>query len=128
MTTQKIGLNKFVLIVDDEKILRDAIQYDFEKKGFTVLTAANGNEAIDILRDNHIDLVVSDIQMPLCDGICLIKKMKIMEPPFPLFLFMSGFSSYTQAEVESMGAITLISKPIDRKEMFRIVEEALAHA
>ncbi len=125
MIEQKFGLNKVALIVDDEKILRETIQYDFEKKGFKVFTAANGNEAIDIIKEHHIDLIISDMQMPLCDGICLIKKIKIMQSFSPIFLFMSGFSIYTQSEIESMGALTILSKPLNRKEMFRIVETAM---
>lgn len=126
MTIDQLGANKFVLIVDDEKILRDVISYDFKKRGFTVFTSCDGVEAMDILKNHHIDVVISDIQMPRCDGISLLEKIRNTNSLNPIFLFMSGFSLYTQGQIEEMGALTLLSKPIDRKEMFRIVEEALS--
>lgn len=124
MEIVKFGMNKSALIVDDEKELRDAISYDFTKKGFTVYTSSDGNEAIEVLKHQQIDVVISDIQMPDCDGICLLKKTSIL-PTKPIFLLMSGFTNYNKDQVEKMGALTLISKPINRKEMFRLIEEAL---
>ena len=125
MEIVKIGTNKNALIVDDEKDLREVICYDFEKKGFTVFTSANGNEAIEIIKNQKIDVVLSDIQMPECDGICLLKKISLITSQKPIFLLMSGFSHYRPDEVEELGALKLLSKPLDRKEMFHLIEEAL---
>jgi DNA-binding NtrC family response regulator len=126
MAVSQFGLNKVALIVDDEKELRDAILYDFVKRGFKVLTSSNGDEAIEILKSEHVDVVISDIQMPVCDGICLLKRSKLISlEEMPIFLMMSGFSNYSSEQVEELGAIKLISKPIDRKELFSIVEKAI---
>ena len=125
MSILKFGLNKNLLVVDDEEDLREAMSYDFSNKGFTVYTSCDGNEAMEIMKTHKIDVVVSDIQMPLCDGICLLKKVNSLSHKKPIFLLMSGFSSYTQGQVEELGALTLIAKPINRKEMFQLIEDAL---
>ncbi len=125
MENLKFGMSKSILIVDDEKDLRDAIGYDFAKRGFTVYTSGDGNEAIEIMKIHDIDVVISDIQMPDCDGICLLKKVNLLLTKKPIFLLMSGFSNYNVNEVEKMGALSLINKPINRKEMLKMIEEAL---
>lgn len=122
---KKIGLNKMALIVDDDLELRDTIGVDFSRKGFKVFTCGNGEEALEVLKKNHIDIIVSDIQMPVCDGICLLTKAKGLFSTIPIFIFISGFSNYNKEQLEGMGAYALLPKPFDRKIMFEVLEKAL---
>lgn len=125
MEISKFGENKKILIVDDDKDLREVIAYDFKKRGFEIFLAENGNSAEQVLKDEKIDVLISDIQMPDCDGLCLLKKIKMMTAPKPIFLMMSGFTNYKKEDIESMGALALIPKPINRKEMLSLIENAL---
>lgn len=113
------------LIVDDDLELREKISVDFKRKGFGVFTAANGIDAFELVINNHIDLIISDIKMSICDGICLLTKIKSISLIFPIFIFISGVSNYTKEQLEEKGAYDLLAKPIDRKIMFDVLEQAL---
>ena len=82
-----------VLVVEDEPALRRLISVSLEKRGYTVLAAEDGTEAIRILENNpgEIDLVVSDIMMPKLNGLELRKKATLLRPEMR-FLFISGYA------------------------------------
>ncbi len=85
-----------VLVVEDEPALRRLISVSLEKRGYTVLAAEDGTEAIRILENNpgEIDLVVSDIMMPKLSGLELRKKAILLWPEMR-FLFISGYAEDT---------------------------------
>jgi CheY-like chemotaxis protein len=85
-----------VLVVEDEPPLRRLISVSLEKRGYTVLAAEDGTEAIRILENNRseIDLVVSDIMMPKLNGLELRKKAILLRPEMR-FLFISGYAEDT---------------------------------
>ncbi len=62
-------MNVTVLVVDDEKPLRDFVRRNLEARGYKVLNAANGLEALAIFRNEQVDLVILDIMMPRLDGL-----------------------------------------------------------
>jgi CheY-like chemotaxis protein len=73
-------MNKHILIVEDEQILRDLISSELEKDGYTTSVASNGYEALNILQLNgQIDLILSDLQMPELDGYQLIREARNLE-------------------------------------------------
>ena len=65
-----------VLVVDDESMLLDIFREWLEEEHCGVLTARDGAAALQILRDQHVDVVVSDVRMPVMDGIVLLKNLK----------------------------------------------------
>jgi PAS domain S-box-containing protein len=85
-----------VLVVEDEPALRRLISVSLEKRGYTVLAAEDGTEAIRILENNpgEIDLVVSDIMMPKLNGLELREKTILLRPKMR-FLFISGYAEDT---------------------------------
>jgi len=90
-----------VLVVEDEPALRRLISVSLEKRGYTVLAAEDGTEAIRILENNpgEIDLVVSDIMMPKLNGLELRKKATLLRPEMR-FLFISGYAEDTIGRTE----------------------------
>lgn len=115
------GLSSFgILIVDDEAELRDAIVFDFKRKGFTVYSAENGIKAIEILKNHKIDLVISDIRMPECDGLALLERIRsTTDGKPPSLIFITGFTDVTVDECLVRGAVMVFSKPYDRKELMK---------
>ena len=96
MQTEILAGTETVLVVEDEPALRRLISVSLEKRGYTVLTAEDGAEAIRILENNpgEIDLVVSDIMMPKLNGLDLMKKAILLRPKMR-FLFISGYAEDT---------------------------------
>jgi CheY-like chemotaxis protein len=96
LQTEILSGTETVLVVEDEPALRRLITASLEKRGYTVLAAEDGTEAIRILANNpgKIDLVVSDIMMPKLNGLELRKKAILLRPKMR-FLFISGYAEDT---------------------------------
>jgi len=106
--------NVRVLVVDDSAVIRKAVKCAIElDPGITVVATANdGVHALDILREEHIDIVVSDLEMPHMDGTQLCQKMAVMYPGIPVIV-LSGAASSSRATVAALaaGAVDYVSKP-----------------
>ena len=101
-----------VLIVDDEEEYVKVLRAVFQEEGWTVFTAANGLQALDILEDEKIDVIVSDIYMPVLDGIKLRKKVR-RHPRYAKcpFLFTSGYDDEeTRSLIEQPAIETCVRK------------------
>ncbi len=114
-----------LLIVDDEVDLRDALAFDFKRKGYQVLTASNGVEAFSVVKQQSIDVVISDIRMPGGDGIELLSKIKDHNLNLPVVIFMTAYSDIGIEEAYDRGAEFIFSKPFDRKALHQAVEKAV---
>ncbi|MEO5970305.1 MAG: response regulator [Bdellovibrionia bacterium] len=116
---------KKILIVDDEIMLRNVIAKDFRNKGCITFEAADGNEAFKIIEANHIDLVLSDIQMPNCTGVQLLENLKKCHPQIPIVILITGYADIDKEEVIRQGAYKVLGKPIDRQKMFELAIKSL---
>ncbi|MBX7427780.1 response regulator [Clostridium chauvoei] len=117
-----------VMVVDDLPIMRkDIIRKKIwgEKTGFRVVSeASDGEEALTKIRDNKIDLIITDIKMPNIDGVTLLKKIKEARLSICVIL-LSEYSEFKYArEGIIFGAFDYLTKPINEKEL----EEALIRA
>ena len=117
--------NYTLLIVDDEDVLRDTIVFDFKRKGFTVLSANCGSVALELVKSNKIDLIVSDMRMPGGDGLTLLEQARACHPELPVLIFITGFADVTEAECLAKGALSVVPKPFDRKLLMNSVIKAL---
>jgi len=114
-----------LLIVDDDDALRDVMVFDFKRKGFNVLSAENGEKGFEIVDNNKVDVVVSDIRMPNGDGIFLLEKIRKYYPSVPSVIFVTGFADISDAECIAKGARKVLSKPFERKKLMDAVLEVL---
>jgi DNA-binding NtrC family response regulator len=114
-----------LLVVDDEETLREAIAFDFKRKGFNVQSAANGTQALEIVKQAPIDLIISDVRMPNGDGLELLREVRRRDPEVPVVVFVTGFADATEEECLRRGAWKVFAKPFDRKALFATVVEAL---
>jgi CheY-like chemotaxis protein len=113
-----------ILIVEDEPVLREIITAWFERFAGRVLTASNGGEALEIVAANPPDLVVSDVRMPVMDGVTLLKKLRALGDKPPVIL-ISGFSDTDEREAYDMGAEAFLHKPMERSDVLETVERNL---
>jgi len=117
-----------LLIVDDEDDLREIVGFHFQKAGFNVLTASGGNEAFDLVQNNKIDLVLSDIQMPNGSGIEMLEKIKAKFPGVPVVMFVTGYSSASEKKIYEKGAVAIFSKPFNKDAVLQAVMKAVGIA
>ncbi|MEP7077106.1 MAG: sigma-54 dependent transcriptional regulator [Acidobacteriota bacterium] len=114
-----------ILIVDDEQSYRQLLSLVFESDGHTIRTAANGLEALKLLRDSPADVVISDVRMPDMDGIEMLRAIRETLPDLGI-VFMTAFASVEAArEAFKLGADDFIQKPFDVEELKLIVKKTL---
>ena len=114
-----------ILVVDDEPELLDIMADWFRREGATVFVAENGAEALSLVHDNHLDVVVSDIHMPVMDGVTMLQKIKSTSTYLPSVMFITGFYDIAPREAYELGAEAMISKPVERKQLISIVSRIL---
>ncbi|MBO5032513.1 MAG: response regulator [Lachnospiraceae bacterium] len=117
-----------LLIADDETDERTLIRFllkDFEYT-FHILEAPNGRDALELLTSNHVDVLLSDIQMPFINGIDLVSTVKEKNPDIEV-LFFSGYDdfSYVKAAL-SLKAVNYILKPVNPTEFHKIIMEIVS--
>lgn len=109
--------NKSILLVDDEENILASIGWVLEKNNFRVTTASNGIQAIEFLRANHYDLVITDLIMAKVDGIAVLKQAKTIYPNIGVII-LTGYGDVRSAvETLQLGADDYLQKPCDFDEL-----------
>ncbi len=120
-----------VLIVDDNAEARRQLRKLLSANGFWVIEADNGRVARELLAVQEINLVVSDIFMPECDGFELIAAIRAMPQPIPV-IAMSDHESWTGLNfldaANDLGAAAVIEKPFRAHSLLRLMDDALSAA
>jgi nitrogen regulation protein NR(I) len=116
---------KQVLIVDDEPNLRKILAAQLSRDGYDILTAEDGEQGLQILRENHVDLVITDLKMPKVDGMTLLKEALREEPGLPIVMITAHGTVDTAVEALKSGAFDYLTKPFDKDEVRTIVAKAL---
>jgi two-component system response regulator PilR (NtrC family) len=115
-----------VLVVDDEKAMREFLTVLLEKEGHAVVAASDGEEALRVVAERPIDLVISDLRMPKMDGIGLLAGIRERHPDLPLIMVTAYASSESTIQAMRLGADDYITKPFRVSEIRLVVEKALA--
>jgi two-component system cell cycle sensor histidine kinase/response regulator CckA len=119
-----------ILLVEDEEGLRQLNARGLASRGYTVLEAGNGVEAIEVLErsDSQIDLVVSDVVMPEMDGPTLLRELRIRNPDLKI-IFVSGYAEDAfQKHLPADGQFAFLPKPFTLKQLVNAVKETMAAA
>ncbi|MCF8243110.1 MAG: sigma-54 dependent transcriptional regulator [Melioribacteraceae bacterium] len=102
-----------ILIADDEKAIRDSLKMVLDDEGYSTLTAGDGEEALEILQTEEIDIVISDIKMPKVDGMELLEKTSKLSPN-TFFIIMTAYASVkTAIDALRNGAYDYLIKPVE---------------
>jgi two-component system response regulator LytT len=115
------------LIIDDEPLARQELQYLLERAGGVEVVAhgTNGIEAVELIRTHKPDVVFLDVQMPGLDGFAVLKKLLDRKMPMPQVVFATAFNQYAVRAFE-VNAVDYLLKPFDLKRVSRTIEKAAA--
>ncbi|API58838.1 hypothetical protein BSL82_05555 [Tardibacter chloracetimidivorans] len=117
-----------ILLVEDEATVRAVAERALVRKGYRVVTAANGVEALERLaEEDHIDLLISDVVMPEMDGPTLVAKTREERPDLPI-VFMSGYAEEQLRRSISVPGFAFLPKPFSVQQLGEAVRDALARA
>lgn len=114
-----------VLIVDDEKNYPLIISAILQEEGFDTLTANSGKDALTILKNSDVDLVLTDMKMPSMDGIELLEKIKDQDPELPVIMMTAHGTVDKAVEAMQKGAYSYILKPFDNERLILYVNKAV---
>jgi two-component system, cell cycle sensor histidine kinase and response regulator CckA len=117
-----------ILLVEDEEGLRALNARGLTSRGYTVLEAANGIEAIEVLNKSigQVDLVVSDVMMPEMDGPTMLRELRTRNPNLKI-VFMSGYAvDAFEKNLLDVGQFAFLPKPFTLKQLVTVVKETLA--
>ncbi|MBX2986437.1 MAG: response regulator [Bdellovibrionaceae bacterium] len=106
-----------LLVVEDDWMLRNLMAMDLRHQGYKVHTAECGNQALEVLNKNKIDLIVSDVRMPNGDGLSLLDQIRAKDPQHPGLLFVTGHSEVSDRECCARGALQVLAKPFERQAL-----------
>jgi len=117
-----------ILIVDDDDALRTLLKRVLVRGGYTTLEAGNGREALDLLRAQPVDLMITDLFMPQQDGLETILALRRMNRKLPI-IAMSGGGSAAQFDMlrtaSLLGAARVLMKPFRAEEVLAAIHELL---
>ena len=108
--------NPIVLVVDDEKSLRDFVRRNLEVRGFDVLTASNGLEALAHFNTNNVDLVILDVMMPRMDGLETIRRIR-QSSLVPVIVLSALGEENDKIQALNLGADDYLTKPFGVGEL-----------
>ena len=106
-----------ILIVEDDQHIRNLLSTYLKKLGYHTIEAQNGKKAILVFESMHIDFIITDIMMPITDGITLVNKIRLTHPHLPI-LMLTALDSYEDKEKGFLSGVDdYMVKPIDLNEM-----------
>ena len=119
-----------ILVVDDENDVRDVIRLQLEQKGFNVLEAVDGQDAIDILQsgDNlvNVGLILCDIRMPKVNGVEAIDFLKREAPGIPIVVITGYPDTELATGLMKKGVKDYLVKPVEKSKLMAVVDEQIA--
>ena len=116
-----------VLVVDDEKPLRDFVRRNLEVRGYKVLTASNGLEALSIFKNENVQLVIMDIMMPHMDGLEALRRIR-QESHVPIIILTAMGEESDKVRAFDLGADDYLTKPFGVGELLGRVKAVLRRA
>jgi two-component system, NtrC family, response regulator PilR len=121
---QDIGPPK-ILVVDDERSMRELLEILLLKHGYAVQCAESGSEAIDIIQDRQFDLVITDIRMKPVNGLEVLKRCKQLSPRTTVIMISAYASAELAVEAMNEGAYDFFPKPFNNEQVLAVIANAL---
>lgn len=114
-----------ILIVEDEKSMREVLVMLLQEEGYEVVTAANGSEGLHVIDKDIFDLVITDMKMPRVDGFEVLTRIKEISPETIVIMITAFGTKETAIEAMKLGAYDYINKPFNIDEIRLIVRKAI---
>lgn len=116
-----------ILVVDDSASIRQMVTFTLSGAGYDVTDACDGQQALDAAKSQQFDVVVSDVNMPIMDGITLIKELRKL-PQYrttPLLLLTTESSGDKKIEGKQAGATGWIVKPFNPEQLLKTIKRVI---
>ncbi len=120
-------MNKTVLSVDDSASIRQMVSFTLESAGYKVVTAVDGRDALQQLKNQGVDMVITDLNMPNLDGLGLIKDLRTQKDyKFTPIVFLTTESEDSKKQqAKAAGASGWIVKPFQQEQLLAVVRKFL---
>src|SRR5512142_3303800 len=115
-----------ILVVDDERFFQELFREVLGAAGHHPRTAGSGEEALQLLADDHFDLLLTDVVMPGIDGITLVREAKKRDPDLEAVAITGHDDVRLAVQAMKAGCADFLTKPVDRDELVSVCERALA--
>lgn len=114
-----------ILVVDDEKGMRDLLRKVLSKEGYEVISAEDGEEGLNLIKENSFDIVIADLDMPVMNGIEMIKRAKDFDPNITIIIITAYASIESAVEALKLGAYDYLIKPFEIDELKIVIKKAM---
>jgi len=114
-----------VLIVDDEEGIRESLSGIFEDEGYDIITARSGEEALKILKEQNMDLILLDVWLPGIDGVQTLKEIKDIKPDIPVIMISGHGNIDLAVKATRMGAYDFLEKPLSLEKVLLDAKRAI---
>ena len=116
-------MKKKVLTVDDSRTMRDMVAFTLKGAGYEVVEAGDGQQALSVVAANKVDLVITDLNMPVMDGLTLIRRLRATPAhrTLPILMLTTEADEKKKAEGRTAGATGWIVKPFSPDKLLQIV-------
>lgn len=120
---------KKVLVVDDEIHIVHVVAIKLRNNGYEVITAANGDEAFELVCEEKPDIIVTDFQMPVMTGLELVEKLRRSEATkdIPVIMLTARDFAIEDEQKQDLQISEFVSKPFSPKDLLRSIQDILYH-
>ncbi len=116
---------KRALVVDDSATMRNLVKITLEGINFNVDTAENGQKALELAKRNEYDLIISDINMPVMDGLQFLKEFRSFNKRTPVLMLTTETEAKKKEEAKKLGATGWIVKPFKPEDLAKVVKRVV---
>lgn len=116
---------KRILVVDDEENARMALSRILTREGYDVASAGNGFEALSYLRDKDVELIITDMNMPVMNGITFLRELNRTRPTSNVIMITAYGEVESYLEAMNLGAFEYINKPVKIDELNKVITKIL---
>lgn len=114
-----------ILIAEDDELILKTVEHKLLKEGYEVLISRNGKEAINLIEETEVDLIITDIMMPFASGIEMLSALKNLKKQIPVIMLSSMGQEDVILEAFQMGAADFMVKPFSPNELILRIKRLL---
>ena len=114
-----------LLLVDDDASLLKLLTIRLKAEGFSILSAASADEALQVLRNNPVDLVLTDLRMEGASGLDLFTTIRHFYPGLPVIIMSAQGTIPEAVSATQMGVFEFLTKPVDKNTLLKTIRAAL---
>lgn len=121
-------MSKRILTVDDSATMRDMLRFTLEKAGYQVVQGVDGRDGLTKLAENGADVIITDVNMPVMDGLTLIREVRTQpaHKSTPILVLTTEASQAMKDKGRAAGATGWIVKPFDPEKLLAVVKKVSA--